>query len=496
MLRRTPLFQATDRQLVSSGLQPDLHPAQKLLWEIADNVQFYQGKIKRRKPSTELFNTLTGAPARGLGQQRLSDGTRRVWAAFRPAATNTLEVVYWDGLGVTNLVSLPNAPLDETVLAGAAYADFTFWGDWAVINYRRAGKAWLFQNPGLTQPAEFPDEVQLYAKKLNFLLALGTGPRRTGVAWSDADDITTWAPAANNLAGELFIDDFDTGIIASARLGNAISVYAEDQQALVSYVGGDFVFGQKLGLDGIGAVGKLSVCTDPSGNYGVSRNGCWWTDGNSFRYIDEGFLRDYLQDNVNWGQKSKIICARNDYRGTIEFSFPMGISLENSESWAYDPRTGGWSKVPAFQIMDERRLLAKPLIGQASDGRIYFVDDNPGALAALNLETRALLMQVQDQSGLRDVHTESRVDELDLLAKAASNVEVAVGVSDGGADGTYTWTNWMPVSGQSTTYKLDWLPSGVYWKVKFRSTSTNWDLDLQGFMLFGQVEGTKRGNTN
>lgn len=495
MLRRTPLFQATDRQLVSSGLQPDLHPAQKLLWEVADNVQFYQGKVRRRKPSTELFSVGDLGPIRGLAQQRLANGTRQFWAAERDT-DGTLNAYFFDAVSVVPLLpSLGAAALDETVLAPAPYVDFTPLGDWMVIN-RSDQKALLYQGGAASSPADWPALAVQYLKKLNFLVALGTGPRKTGVAWSDSDDWLTFTASSSNLAGELFIDDFDTGIVAGTRLGNALSVYAEDQQALVSYVGGDFVFGQKMGLDGIGAVGKFSVCADPSGNYGVSRNGCWWTDGNSYRYIDEGFLRDYLQENVNWGQKSKIVCGRNDYRGTIEFSFPMGLATENNEAWAYDPRMGGWSKVPAFQIMDERRLLAKPLVGQVSDGRVYLIDDNAGAAAALNLETRALLMQVQDPSGLKDLHTETRVDELDLLAKTASNVEVAVGVSDGGADGTYQYTNWMTVVPTSQTYKLDWLPSGVYWKVKFRSTATNWDLDLQGLELFGQVEGTKRGNTN
>lgn len=493
MLRRTPLFQATDRQLVSSGLQPDLHPVQKLLWEVADNVIFYQGKVRRRKPNSLIVSTGVANPFRGLAQHRLAAGTRKLWMATISGG-NVLHIYDWDGVTVTDRLSTTVGVKDETTLAPATYIDFTALGDWMVFNSGIV-KAHLSKNPVISQPADWPALAVQYTKKLSFLMALGTGPRKTGVAWSDSDNWEVFTPLASNLAGELTIDDFDTGIVCGRPLGNAIAVYAEDQMGLVSFVGDPYVFGQKMGLDGIGAVGKFSVCTDPSGNYGVSRNGCWWADGNSFRYIDEGFLRDYLQENVNWGQKSKIVCSRNDFRGTIEFYFPMGLNTEVSEGWSFDPRTGGWSKVPAAAMMDERRLFAKPLVG-LNDGKVYLLDDDPNVAGVLNLETRALLMQVQDPSGLRDLHTESRVDELDLLAKVATNVEVAVGVSDGSADGTYQYTNWMPVVPQSQTYKLDFLPSGVYFKVKFRSIAMNWDLDLQGFELYGQVEGTKRGNTN
>jgi hypothetical protein len=45
---------------------------------------------------------------------------------------------------------------------------------------------------------------------------------------------------------------------------------------------------------------------------------------------------------------------------------------------------------------------------------------------------------------------------------------------------------------KSRTYQLPAIPDGVYWQLEFRSVTTNWALDLQGFELFGTVEGTKR----
>lgn len=494
MRRRTPIFSAFG-PVISSGLQPDRHPALQVLWEAAENVWFYSERVKRRAPGALVFDLVDkNAPAlRGLMQQRLANGTRRFWAAgHRSDAPTFVSAYYWDGVGSSAFgADIANAQLNENSLAPATFVDFTALGDWMVVNGGTA-KARLFK-PGVgnSAPAEWPALAVQYQKKGPFLLALGTGGRKTGVAWSDGDNWETFTPSASNLAGELFIDDMDTGIVAGTRLGSGIACYSEDQLAMVSYVGAPFHFGQKVLLDGIGAVGKFSVVSDGRQNFGVGRNGIWWTDGNSVRYIDEGFLRDYLQEGVNWNQSSKVIAARNDVRGLVGFSFPMGVATENTETWWFDPRTGGWTKAGPVAVWDERRLLVRPLRGTA-DGKVLLDDYAPELGGALVLRTKPLLLQVQDELGLRDVHTDTRVDEVVLTLKAATGIEWRYGVASA-IDAVFDWSPWTAASAGQATYSLPALPSGVYHKLELRSTVTDWALDLQGFQLFGQVEGSKRG---
>lgn len=286
------------------------------------------------------------------------------------------------------------------------------------------------------------------------------------------------------------MDDFDTRIVTGSRLGSSVSVYNEDQMGLVSYISAPFYFGQKVVLDGIGAVSKNAVCSDGSNNFGVGRNGVWWTDGNSFKYIDEGYLHDYLQKNVNWAQKSKIFALRNDFTGCLEFFFPMLASLDVSEGWCFDPRTGGWSKLPPVRLKAERKLFEHVLSG-GFDGKVN-LDSAAATSDPLALTTHPLLMQLQDPSGLLDVHNDSRVDEVELLVLAAQSVQVRLGCSENML-GPYTWSDWQNVSADSKTYKIGpELPTGVFWKLDFRSIADDWNLDLQGFMLFGQVDGTKK----
>jgi hypothetical protein len=261
--------------------------------------------------------------------------------------------------------------------------------------------------------------------------------------------------------------------------------------AMVSYISAPYYFGQKTVLDGIGAVSKAAVVSDGKSAFGVGRNGIWWTDANTYRYIDEGYLHDYLQRNVNWGQQSKIVACRNDFTGCYEFFFPMGVSNVVNEGWSFDPRTGGWSPIPPASYKDERRLFQYPLVGDSA-GKVAYDGSDPTAIRPLQLRTRPLLMQIQDPTGLMDAHTASRIDEVELLMKAAVGIQFRLGSSQQSV-GPYEWSEWFDITPDSKTYTIGANPpDGVYWKLEFQSVVDNWDMDLQGFMLYGSVEGTKR----
>jgi len=482
MLRQTPFFTALEPQIVSSGLQQDLHPLLRLLWDKAQNVTFFSGRVKDRPLPIEMYDS-GAATVRGLSQQQAQNGTRWVWASSGGLVTR------WYGPGVEEIITL-DCTIDETVNDPATYIDFTHYGDWTIINSSE-GPAYLYK-PGSAAAAfgNAPTDVQKFMKKLSFVMALGYGDRGTRVGWSDSQNIEEWNPAAGNLAGALSIDDFDTPIVSAHRLGQSISVFSEDQMALVSYIADPYYFGQKVVLDGIGSVSKNGVTGDGKGNYGVGRNGVWWTDSNSYRYIDEGYLHDYLQDNVNWAQKSKIQAVRNDYTGCIEFFFPMVGSTIINEGWSWDPRTGGWSPIPPVAMKDERKLFNRPLVG-LEDGTINQDMATRSPTRPLVLETKPLLMQLQSQAGLTDVHNSCRVDEVVLLLKRAKYLEFRVGSAEAQEE-DFSWSPWMAIDPLSKTYLLPHMPDGVYWKLEFRNTLEEWELDFQGFMLFGSLEGTKR----
>lgn len=485
MRRRYPCFIATEDGLVASGLQPDRHGLKQGLWEHSLNVYFANGKVRRKKPAADAFSTVA-SPIRGLGEQRTAAGGRWIWAGANG------NIYRWQ-FGAAELIMSAYGTYRAAQSGGLmpTIYDFTAYGDWMIFNDGIAPRRWDGSAVQLYD-GQVPQAAVRYMKKMNFMMAFGYGARGTQVGWSDADDIFTWTAAADNLAGSMAIDEFDTPMRAAERLADQIAVYAEDQMAMIRYVGQPFVFGQKVSLDGIGAVGKAAVAADTKINVGLGRNGPWLTDGNSFKYIDEGIIRDYLQDNVNWDQAGMSVVCRNDATGCFEFHIPMGIAQEPTEAWSFDPRNGGWAPVPVRSFKTERRMFGSPLCGTV--GGAVQLDDNDYALAGpLELRTKPLAMSAEDGTHL-GTHVVTRVDEVDLLLKEATNVEVRIGCADD-PNGDWEWSAWLEVETGSRIIEVpEGLPENPLWKLEFRNTpgaGNDWRLDLQGFVLYGPYIGTK-----
>lgn len=477
MDRRQPLLLIHEALQVSSGLHPDRFALSKPLWDEAENARFFAGKVKRLLPAELLLSTGAGYFARGLSQQQDSAGNRYVWSARSDGK------VYRDAGLIHTFASMRP---DDTALTPASYIDFTHWGNWTLMN-SGLGAIQRYDGSVVAALPGAPTDVVALLKRANQLFALGTDNTNKEVAWSHADNIENWTAEASTLAGALTLEDLDTGIRAGSKLSGNIAVYAEDQMGLLFFVGAPFYFGGKVELDGIGAVGKMAVCSEGPLNYGMGRNGCWQTDGRSYRYIDNGVLSGYLQETVNWDQAGKCLVFRNDVNRCIEFHFPAGDEVEVSEAWSYDPQTQGWGQAVPMQLAAERRLFSRPL--GAKDGSVYLLEADAEAAGALNLKTKPLLLQQTNGHPLRGA---ALVDEVELMMKEASSVEFRYGVAER-LDGPWDFSEWKPIASNMAAHQHGLSISGVYHKLEFRSTQANWSFDLQGFALYGLADG-RRGD--
>jgi hypothetical protein len=480
MIRQQPLILISEPDVLSSGLWPDRHPMQTVLWEVGENVRFHTGKITRRVPNSPIFDA--GAdPVRGLSQHQNSDGKRLVWAASGGTITR------WWGPPVEIIATGLPFTRNQAGSTVPTFWDFTHWGDWTLVNQQEAGVYRHKDSDGtFAQLPGAPQDAVLFLKKRNQLLAIGHGVNRRLVSFSDADNIEDWISTADNLAGELPLEELDTPVKAGCHFGRDVAVFGENQMFGVNWVGSPFYFGQNKLLDGIGAIGKHAVVADGRTIYGVGRNGIWQTDGMIFKYIDELALRDYLQENVNWAQGGKIVAMKNDITGCLEFSFPMGASLDVNEGWCYDPRYGGWSKTPAHESAASRVLFERPLGGKLN-GDVEYYEYNEYAKAPLDLRSRGLLIQRDPNM----IHVGAIVDEVEIFAHKAMNVQLRVGAAQN-SEGPYDFTPWHEFDVKQRLITIEQHISGVYHKIEFESYADEWELDLQGFALFGVVEGQKR----
>ena len=479
--RRVPVLLETDPARIASGLQPDRHPLGSVLWEVGDNAKFYSGKIRRLVPASTVADFGAGV-VRGIAQQQTADGVRWIWASSGAVVSR------WYGPSVENIHTFADHEVNQSSTEQATFIDFTAYGDWTILN-NSINAAQVYKPVGPTKAEYAAGIIPLrFMKMYSFVLAIGWDVQGKSVGASDSVDVEDWDfESTTNTANSLVLEDLETRIRAATYLGKNVAVYAEDQMGLIYFAGAPAWIGRQMGPNGIGAVGKAAVCSDKQLNYGISRNGIWRTDGQDYGYIDEGILHDYLQEGVNWGQGSKCLAFRNDVNRTIEFHFPMGAATEPSEGWAFDPATGGWSKVPGVTFADERRLFRRPLVG-FSDGVIKLLEDNTALTAALSLKTKPMLVQRDDGSPL---HADTKVDEVELMLKAATAVEFRYGVQDSAAEAT-TWSEWYACSVGMQLVQLENMPSGTLHRLEFRSTAAVWVLDLQGFALFGLTAGAKK----
>lgn len=487
MNRRQPLILTDNSELVSSGLWPDRHSGQTPLWVVAENVRFAGGKVQRRVPNAPMF-TAGANPLRGIGQHQDTGGTRWVYAASGG------RIVRWFGPAPEVLhAGLPNFQENASTTVEASFYDFVPWGNWMLVNNRRAG-LWRYRPAGSGGPdfvalPNAPQDAVAVLKKRNQLIAVGHGLNSHLVTASDADDITNWdVTAADSLATEVPLEELDTPVRSACHFGKSIAIFGENQLFSFDWIGAPFYYAPTKLLEGIGAVGKFSTCSDGRLLYGMSRNGAWRADGVSFSYIDEVVLRDYFQDNINWAQASKIVVEKNDISGCIEFSIPTGASLVCNEAWAYDPRFGGWSKVPPFEMMQRRILFDKPLQG-TSAGAVQLIEAFPTDPVdkPLALETTGMLAMRDNQA----LHVGALLDEIELYTKEVDGVQMRYGVAER-IDGPYTWSEWKMLEAEMKTYSTGLNISGVWHKLAFQSVVADWTFNLQGFALFGVAEGQKK----
>jgi hypothetical protein len=486
--RQLPCFIATQDELLASGHQPDRHGLKQALWESASNVYFADGKVRRKKTEALAY---TGAafPVRGIGQLRDSSGQRWLWTGAGGS------IHRWEfGAPELILAGYGAYQADQTSIADPTVYDFTPYGNWMIVNDGIQPRIFKPGTPNTFNVwgGEVPQGALMYMKVMSFILAFGYDTRKTRVGWCDPDNIDTWTAAPTNLAGSLTIDEFDTPMRTAAKLGTAVAVYGADQMSFIRYIGGTSVFGFNPGLDGIGAIGKAAVATDTRVNVGMSRDGAWWTDGNTFKFIDEGIIKDYFQDNINWAQGGKICVSRNDATSCFEFRFPKFPSMEVNEAWSWNPTSGGWSQLPfAGSQATERRLFDYPIVGGV-DGKVYLGDFDYSAAQPLALSTKPLML-VQEDGSNRGTHIVSHVDELELWLKDAAFIEARVGCAEE-PEGPWEWDDWRAVDVGCKIVELGYLPEMPLWKIQLRSIAghdTDWRLNLQGLFLYGPSTGTK-----
>ena len=177
-----------------------------------------------------------------------------------------------------------------------------------------------------------------------FVVALGngnidtTGDRRL-VAWADVDDRTLWAPAPDNQAGELPLPGAGE-IMAGRRTRNETLIWTDVDLFAMRYIGGQFVYQIPQVGSNCGAISRRAMAVVDSQAIWMGHNGFYTYNG----FVEDlpSTVGDFIFNDINRVQRSKIWAEIRSAFGEITWHYPSGSSLECDRYVTFNYREGIW----------------------------------------------------------------------------------------------------------------------------------------------------------
>jgi hypothetical protein len=220
------------------------------------------------------------------------------------------------------------------------------------------------------------------------IMALAAGGNARSLQWSDLNGPTVWTPSSTNQAGSVTLVT-QGAIRRGIRLGAQVLILTDIDAHVGAYVGLPSVYAfQRVG-DDCGVVSKGAVATIGSQAIWLSKSGFWMFDGGSVVPVPCD-VWDYLQSNLNSGQRSKITAFHNHAFGEAWWLYPSRSSTEVDSYIYYDYRRQHWNigslartcaaeaGVFMYPIMvDSSGGIYEHEVGYAYDGTVPHAESGP-----------------------------------------------------------------------------------------------------------------------
>ena len=363
-------------------------------WYDSNLVRWFENTLRPwggwRKRST---SQMTGT-ARGLITWRDNSGSRWIAAGtpsklyamneggtlkditpttFTTGITDaTLKTGY--GYGTYGSYSYGVARPDLGSLAPATTWTMDSWGEYLVACSSSDGQLLEWQL-GFTTPTKAvaitnaPTScaaVMTTAERFVFALGASGNPRK--VAWCDQENNTVWTPAATNQAG-----DFEINSVGSLKCGKrvrGINLLFTDVDVHVStYIGLPYVYSFEKAGSGCGVISSQAVAAIDTAAIWMSKSGFWIYDGYVKPLVSD--VGDYIFQNINYNQSSKVYAVHNSKYGEIIWFYPSSASNENDSYVVYNYREGHWAIGSLGRTAGtDRGVFTNPLM-ISSDGYVY-----------------------------------------------------------------------------------------------------------------------------
>jgi hypothetical protein len=248
------------------------------------------------------------------------------------------------------------------------------WGEYLVACSSSDGKLYEWQL-GFTTPtlaaaitnAPTGNKALLVTQE-RILFALGAGGNPRKVQWCDQENNTQWTPAGDNLAGDYELAT-PGSLIAGKRVKGVNLLFTDVDVHTAQYVGAPFVYGFEKAGSGCGLISAQAVAAIDTAAIWMSKAGFWIYDG----YVKPlpSDVSDYVFDNLNFNQASKVYAVHNSKFGEIWWYYPSNGSTENDSYVTFNYRENHWNiGLLARTAGADSGVFANPLM-VSTDGFIY-----------------------------------------------------------------------------------------------------------------------------
>ena len=277
------------------------------------------------------------------------------------------------GGGFMGSTNYGRAPTSSGVYAEATTWSLDTWGEYLLGVSSTDGKLLEWQgNPSANAAvvANAPvDNLAMVVTEERFVFCLGAGGNPRKVAWSDKENNTLWSAAATNEAGDMELQT-NGQIMCGVRMRGATLILTSEDAHLATYSGAPFVYGfQRVGTACGIASRKAAVAID-EGAFWMGKKGFYTFNGSTATEISCE-VADYVFDDLNPSQVSKVYAVHNSQFGEIWWFYPSASANENDRYVTFDYKEGHW----ATGVIDrtagvDQGIFVNPIWSDAS-GNLY-----------------------------------------------------------------------------------------------------------------------------
>lgn len=158
-----------------------------------------------------------------------------------------------------------------------------------------------------------------------YVVLLGASANLRALKWCDQGNNTVWTASATNTAGGLSLNT-QGNIVTGRKVGSLPLIFTTTDVHSLNYLGPPLVYGTTHIAENCGVVSANAIATDTNTAYWMGLNGFFVYDG-VVRPLPCD-VQDYVFNNINTLQRSKVFVGRNSQDGELIWFYPSTNSLE------------------------------------------------------------------------------------------------------------------------------------------------------------------------